>query len=214
VTAQQDARDLRNYVIELRSMLFDKARLDGGTHQKISGSPAPWNPVVGHLLMDIHAGARQRADLLDLVLGNTRQARGSTDAGTLMALTRIAVNVGRLTERDSLARENGAAEGRRAYAEEATAELGRWAHRCRQELDQLRDDEQPWTRAPGGLTCPNPFSAQRPAAGECGRDLWLAPGWALEPSPSVYCRRCRTEDGGEYGWPYDAWSLVVAGTAA
>jgi hypothetical protein len=182
-------------------LLFDQARETGpGTHQKVSGSPAPWNSVIGDLITDMHAGSRRLADTLSAYIGLPRQARGGTDAGTLKALDRVATCVERLrpwSDQDAVIA---------AMIDSATAEVSSWAFRVRQELGELGDDEQPWTRAPGGLRCPNPFDPDHPEAGTCDAELWLAPGWAFVFEPEVWCRQSRCLS----SWTWTEWHPLVA----
>jgi hypothetical protein len=198
----QDATDIRRYLGELRELLPDRERIQGAGHRKISGSPAPWNSTVGNLLTDIHAGARELADTTDLALGNARQVRGSSDAGTMRALDRVAVNVRRLRSLDQLGVLG-------ELADWTAVRMSSWAVRAREQLDQLRPGEERWAKAPGGLTCPNPAPG-----GECGRPLYLAPGWHHEPAPPAYCRRCTDENGQPCAWPFSAWHLIVIGAGA
>ena len=197
---REDVAELRRNFVRLRTLLFDQARESGpGTHQKVSGSPAPWNSTIGDLITDMHAGARRLADVLSEFIGLPQQARGSTDAGTLKALDRVATAVERLRPWA----HDGVVAG---MIDTAEAEVALWAFRVRQELGELSDDEQPWSRAPGGLRCPNAFDPEHPEQGTCNAELWLRPGWAFDPEPSVWCRqsRCLTS------WAYDEWRPLVA----
>lgn len=196
-----DVAELRRNFVKLRTLLFDQARETGpSTHHKVSGSPAPWNSTVGDLITDMHAGSRRLADMTDIMLEHIRQARGSTDAGTLAALSRVATNVTQLRTRYA---DDGQAM---KLCELAELEVSSWAFRVRQELGELREEEQPWSKAPGGLRCPNPADPDHPEQGTCDAELWLAPGWAFDPEPAVWCRqsRCMSE------WAYAEWSPLVA----
>jgi hypothetical protein len=196
-----DVAELRQNFVKLRTLLFDQARETGpSTHHKVSGSPAPWNSTVGDLITDMHAGSRRLADITDVMLGNGPQARGSTDAGTLAALSRVATNVAQLRTR------YGQDAAAMKWAELAELEVSSWAYRVRQELGELRDDELPWTKAPGGLRCPNPADPDHPERGTCDAELWLRPGWAFEPEPEVWCRQSRCLS----AWAYREWSPLVA----
>jgi hypothetical protein len=199
-----DAYDLRRYIIDLHEMLDSQNKIEGSGGQKVSGSPAPWYEPAGSLLMDIHAAARQCADALSAALSDRPKPRGSTDAGTMIALDECAQKARRLHESDP---DNPlpAVVARRMKI---------LAVRCREMLGSLRVGEEPWTKAPGDLTCPNRIN-DSDRVGECGEPLWLAPGWSLESAPAVYCRSgrssCVTDDGSPYSWPYGAWNLVVTG---
>lgn len=60
------------------------------TRHQVTGSPAPWHPEAGPLLMTIHAGVRElEENLRYLVTGHTGQPRGGSDANTLAALDAI-----------------------------------------------------------------------------------------------------------------------------
>ena len=175
-------------------------------YDKVTGSPAPWNNVVGDLIMDIHAGVRRWADKLDDLVGAQRQARGSSTVGTIVALKRIVVRV------EQIERMSPAVLDVDRAAADATLQLSNWARRCRQQLCELRDYEQPWTRAPGRLRCPNPITDRLPGLGTCNAALWLAPGWERQVKPPVYCRatRCADEHGAPYEWAFDTWHPIVS----
>ncbi|MER6515060.1 hypothetical protein ABT158_50230 [Nonomuraea sp. NPDC001636] len=65
------------------------------SHHKISGSPAPWHPEAGPLLMDVHAGVRDlEVDLTYAVAqrmpeGRWLEHRGDSDENTLEALAAV-----------------------------------------------------------------------------------------------------------------------------
>lgn len=200
-TMRNDAYDLRRYTVELHDLLdTETPKLENSGSHKVIGSPAPWNEPAGALLMDIHAASRQCADALAAALSEPPRPRGSTDAGTMIALDYCAHSALRLHRRDPES-PIPAAVARR---------ISTLALRCREMLGQLRPGEESWTRAPGGLTCPN----QREDGSECGEPLWLAPGWSREEKPAVFCRSgrqsCTTADGLPYSWEYAVWHLVVA----
>lgn len=199
----QDAWDLRRYIVELHGLLDAQGlQREGGGGHKVVGSPAPWNEPVGALLLDVHAAARQLADALSAAAGERRRPRGSTDAGTMIALDECV----------RLARRLHAADPLSPALEAAGRRLATLAFRCREALDQLRPGEERWSRAPGGITCPNIVGA---AQFECGADLWLAPGWQHDAEPPIFCRsgraECTLDDGAPYSWPYGAWYRVVTG---
>lgn len=59
-------------------------------HHKVTGSPAPWHPEAGGVLMTIHAGVRELEDDLRYhVTGHTGEGRGGSDANTTTALDSI-----------------------------------------------------------------------------------------------------------------------------
>lgn len=71
---------------------------------------------------------------------------------------------------------------------DAAHDLTAWPVRIRAIFDEARPDEQPWTKAPGGLKCPH-----------CERRLELAPGWRDRPeNADVVCRSCRDDEGRWY----------------
>ena len=197
-----DVNDLRRYLGGLHELLDAQSpQREETSARKIVGSPAPWNEPAGSLLLDVHAASRQCADALSRALGEPARPRGSTDAGTVIALDSCALNARRLHETDPYS-ELPSAVARR---------LSTLAYRCRELLGCLRPGEEQWTRAPGELRCPN---LVQPGV-ECGEPLWLAPGWSREAQPAVYCRSgrpsCTLDDGSPYSWPYGAWYRVVIG---
>jgi hypothetical protein len=207
-SVEDDVQDIAGYLPRLRAMLFEQG--DGGGHRhKVVGSPAPWNDPPGELLMAIHAESRRLAGGMAAFMREHPRPRGSTDAGTVAALREIAARVRRLETH--LASSEVLADWPLENVLDAVARaVHDWSFRCREQLDELRPDEEPWTRAPGGLRCPNPWRWDNPDGPRCDRALWLAPGWAYEQSPAVYCRRCRADDGGPYGWPNATWLAAIA----
>ncbi len=202
-----DVSDLRG-VRELAAEQHSQER-SGGGHRKVSGSPAPWYEPAANLSTDVHAGARRLADRLAAAQGGRPRPRGSTDAGTLVALEEVVARCRRIEAwlRSPACLADWPGE---ELLERATSPVHRWARRCRQQLDELRPDEEPWTRAPGGLLCPNPWRPSQPEPDpRCDRPLWLAPGWAWEQQPAVWCLRCQDDQGEPYSWPHAAWLLAV-----
>lgn len=60
------------------------------SHHRISGSPAPWHPEAGPLLMTIHAGVRElELDLKYHVSRRMPEDRGGSDGNTTAALDSI-----------------------------------------------------------------------------------------------------------------------------
>jgi hypothetical protein len=185
---RDDVADLRRYLIELRELLFDQSGAGGGGG-KVIDSPAPWNSPVGELLTDIHAGARSLAAQWSTLTGTPEPPTGATDAGTMKGLD----FVGTMIER----------YGRDypSHRKATEVEVYGWARACRAQLGILRAGEAAWSRAPGGLRCPNEG---------CGAELWLAPGWQHDPAPGVYCLAEEGEHGGHPSWAYGEWHPVVA----
>lgn len=207
---EADTQDLEGYLPRLREMLADQGSDGGGHRHKVVGSPAPWNDPPGELLLSIHAESRQMAGMLAAYMGERPRPRGSTDAGTAVALREVAARVRRLEAH--LARPHVLADWPLEATLDAVARIvSGWGFQCRQQLDELRPGEEPWTRAPGGLRCPNPWRWDDPEGPRCDRSLWLAPGWSYEASPPVYCRRCVADDGGYYSWPSATWLAAVSG---
>ena len=61
------------------------------SHHKISGSPAPWHPEAGMVLLTIHEEARRlEASLLREITGKLGCRRGGSDVNTAQALRAIA----------------------------------------------------------------------------------------------------------------------------
>jgi hypothetical protein len=91
-TAVAELVDDHGLLDQLRDLLPTSASVpgDGGTRQKVAGSPAPWNNVIGSLLMDIHAGTRQlEAELFRVRFNMEPHYRGGSDANTVEAMHRI-----------------------------------------------------------------------------------------------------------------------------
>lgn len=188
---RDDVADIRRYLVELRTLLFDQA--SGGSSGgggKVIDSPAPWNVPVGELLTDIHAGARRLANELDDLTGRPRGAWGAADAGTMRALD----HVGTAVERISAHR----ADIPNSVIDAAESEVHGWAVRARELLGIVRQGDEPWSRVPG-LVCPN---------GE-GSPLYLAPGWPADPAPPVHCLHCRDGQGRPVSWTYEEWHALV-----
>lgn len=94
------AEEIPTLVTELRPLLGQLAELlpeqvadatrGSGQHHKVTGSPAPWHPEAGPVLLTIHAGVRElEADLRYHVTGRTGAARGGSDGNTAAALDAI-----------------------------------------------------------------------------------------------------------------------------
>lgn len=200
--ADDDAADIGGYLPRLTELARQRGPRvhDGSARRKVSGSPAPWNVPAAHLLLDIHAEARELADTLAVALGHHPHRYGTGEDGTAAALVHVARQARALAERDQDRHLPG-------YAVE---KLRGWGRRARRLLDEPRPDEEPWTRAPGDLRCPNPIEdVDTGLIAVCDAPLWLAPGWQHQTSPAVHCRRCLDDDGHPYSWPHAAWYGLV-----
>lgn len=125
------AEEITTLVAELKTLLPRLAELlpeqvadpTRGTlsHHRVTGSPAPWHPEAGPVLMTIHAGVRElEADLRYHVTGCAGTARGGSDGNTLAALDAI-VRLAFGTPDD--------------VAQDAARRLGRWIEQARQIRD-------------------------------------------------------------------------------
>lgn len=190
--------ELRAQVVEL-AMLLDLIRLeisqparrDTENHakSKISASPAPWNDEAAMLVLEVEAGARDHEQKLARIGYAGFVHRGVTTAGSTLALHH-------LPDLIMLVRSKCPERMAPGHAE---ADLRAWGRRSRILLDQARSGDQPWTRAPGGITCIY-----------CNRPLWLEPGWMQHQTPSVFCRVCRDPQTGKLmDWPNLTWLGVV-----
>lgn len=94
------AEEIPMLVAELKALLPRLAELlpeqvadpTRGTlsHHRVTGSPAPWHPEAGPVLMTIHAGAREVETLLRYHLtGRLGEDRGGSDGNTEAALEAI-----------------------------------------------------------------------------------------------------------------------------
>ncbi|GAB1823555.1 hypothetical protein [Herbidospora sp. RD11066] len=137
-----DQTDIGALVAELQDLLQEVQALlpeqvgdvSRGTtsHHKVSGSPAPWHPEAGMVLMVIHEEARRLEAALRMeVAGHPGRRRGGSDANTAAALTAIAQLV------HGVPRE-AAVQARRI--------IERWIRAAR----QIRDIglEEPWVPIP------------------------------------------------------------------
>lgn len=198
-----DVAELVGYLPRLADLLEPANSPIGGSlgsgwrGKKVTGSPPPWNDAVAMLVMDIHAGARQLEDALTLLAHGHRRRppRSASDAQTVNAL-RALPDLAQLCRDRSPDHNLPGRAGRAVYG---------WAVAARRELDETRPEEAPWTRAPGGLRCPN----QLPDGTMCEQPLWLAPGAATTAEPPVYCRRCTDDSGQLLSWPWGAWKLAA-----
>jgi len=85
--------DLKALLPRLKKLLPDPvadATKGSMQHHKVTGSPAPWHPEAGPVLLTIHAGVRElEADLRYHVTGHTGAGRGGSDGNTTAALDSI-----------------------------------------------------------------------------------------------------------------------------
>lgn len=217
---RDDAADLIAYVPKLAKMLEPGSkRIDeDAEHHKVSASPAPWNSPVAAVYTDIHAVRALETELLAALADSP--ARGSSHANTAAALRVLPDLIAMVATRNP----NHPAPKR------AARYLRRTGLAARQALDDLRPNEEPWQRAPGGLVCPNYGTVEDGFAGEeylvdvttlgdetpqvetfhrCDLPLMLKPGFVAQLAPAVYCRRCKDENGRLLSYPYEVWVQVV-----
>lgn len=140
----------------------------------------PWNGPAADLHLDIHAACRRHESALTLLLWGKATFRGGPDEITLEVINRLPVLL-----------DHAAAAGHDTPEVDAIArDLISWAVRIRAMLDEARDGEAPWVKAPGGLTCPH-----------CGARLELPPTWHRLANPDLVCRTCTDEHGKHLTWP-------------
>lgn len=146
------ATDVSVMIIELMPLLDQLAALVGevvtdpstaAAHHAVIGSPAPWHPEAGMLLLTIHEEARRlEASLREQVAGHLGSRRGGSPGNTAAALGAIARLVYGVPEEDARA------VGR---------VVARWLRSIRQIRDiDLEDRWGPWPVEPGQLPpkCP------------------------------------------------------------
>ena len=109
---------------QLRALLTEQvadATRGSTQHHKVTGSPAPWHPEAGPVLMTIHAGARElERDLRYHVTGRMPEERGGSDGNTAAAL-------------DSIVRlVHGVPDD---HARDARRDLDRWIEQAKQVRD-------------------------------------------------------------------------------
>ncbi|RVX41148.1 hypothetical protein EDD27_3618 [Nonomuraea polychroma] len=138
------------------------------SHHKISGSPAPWHPEAGGVLMTIRAGVRELEDDLRYhVTGHTGEGRGGSDGNTVAALDTIVRLVHGVD--DEMARD-------------ACHRLNRWIEQARQIRDIGESEKWIPIRVSKGLP---------PACPYCNTySIRLA-----QQSGRVVCVNVRCEDG-------------------
>lgn len=151
----------------------------------------PWNGQAAGVFYDIHAQVRRYESALTVLLFQKAKYRGGDDENTFDAIGRLPVLIAHAIDK-----------GHEQHGDvtDAARLLGTtWPRECRRVLDQLREDEQPWTTAPGDLRCPY-----------CDGALELAPGWSQAPdSADVWCRRCLDPNGQRYRWSPSVWTGLV-----
>lgn len=141
----------------------------------------PWNTPAADTYYDIHAGVRTHENALTLLLWRKAKYRPGNDQQTYEALNHIAVLIDH-------ARNNGHAD--HDTTTQAASALASWPRQCRRVLDELREDEQPWSKAPGDVRCPH-----------CGHRLELPPDWHQITNPDLTCRTCVDDNGRWLTWP-------------
>lgn len=170
----------------------DHTEREGGKPGKRHVFPAPWHTPAGHLVTTIHAGVREHELNVCLLMKFTAVYRGDSTANTGQALRRLPGLI------EHAIREG---HGDHQYIVDAARDLRTWPTLMRQILGHEPEphDPQPWTRAPGNLSCPH-----------CNRRLWLKPGWQYEGDrAALYCRHCRDDHNDLLSWPADAWLAVL-----
>lgn len=139
------------------------------SHNRITGSPAPWHPEAGPVLLTIHAGVRElEADLRYRVVGHTGPARGGSDTNTIAALDSIVRLVHGVDDET---------------ARDARSRLDRWCEQARQIRDIGESERWIPLRSPKGELpplCPYCHTLSLRLAQESGR---------------VACMNARCEDG-------------------
>lgn len=182
-------RELNTLVKEPGARL---APTTGSAPTKRAVYPAPWNTPAGNLFTTLGAAARDHELDLSLLLFAVGRYRGTSDDNTFAAILRLPTLIGAAIRADH-AEHN--------YVTTTVVDLVRWPPMLRRFLDHdpEQDDPQPWTKAPGNLSCPH-----------CNRRLWLKPGWQHQgPHAAVYCRQCHDDDGHILSWPAAAWIAVL-----
>lgn len=140
----------------------------------------PWNGPAADLHLDIHAACRRHESALTLLLWGKATFRGGPDEITLEVINRLPVLI-----------DHAVVAGHDTPEVDASArDLISWAVRIRAMLDEARDGEAPWVKAPGGLVCPH-----------CETRLELPPTWHRLANPDLVCRTCTDENGRHLTWP-------------
>jgi len=185
------ARELTTLYPRLAQLIHETGNpidQESGKRQAITYSE-PWNTPAGQLKHDIHTTIRRYETALTILLFGKATYRGTSDALTITAFTRLATLIDHATTKNTITTD----------VEDATHLLLSWPRRIRLMLDEPRPGEEPWTKAPGDLRCPH-----------CERRLELQPGWQHHPeNADVICRHCRDEEGGWLRWKPGTWLLVL-----
>ena len=164
-----------------------------GRRGRASASPTPWNDAFALLALSIADDARRHESALTLACFGHATYRPATDEITDEVITRLPDLI---HHADQTLDDPGVAD--------IATDLASWPRRLRAALGELRDDELPWTKAPGDLRCPH-----------CDRRLRLAPGWTEQRDASgnissdVWCLRCRDDDGNHLRWAPSQWTGKV-----
>lgn len=138
-----------------------------GGGKKISASPAPWNDQAAGWIFDVHAGTREhQTNMAWLTYGHVIRQASSADTITHKVIRLLPDMIDLCWSR----------YGNHRYALDAERDLHAWGRRGRQILDEVRPQEEPWTKAPAGIRCPY-----------CQRPLRLKPGWQHEAEPLFWC---------------------------
>lgn len=192
-TLYRCARETNELLPRVRALIPETATTPpsstGGQRGRRSAAPTPWNDTFALLAYSIADDARRHEAALTLRLSFTAKFRAGTDDITHEVIGRLPVLLDHA--REKLPDDDG--------VEDIARDLTRWPRECRRVLDELREDEQPWTTAPGDLRCPF-----------CDGRLELAPGWSHSPETAdVICRSCHDEQGRWRRWAPSIWTGLV-----
>lgn len=156
-----------------------------GSHAKHIAAPIPWNEPAALLYLEIHGDTRRYENLLTLRLFQHAKYRPGTDEHTTESISRLPVLIAH-------GREKGLSG---MDLDDVTKALTTWPIRIRAQLDEPREDELRWAKAPGGLVCPY-----------CDKALEVPPGWdKASTAPDLLCRRCSDADGHHRRYAPDLW---------
>jgi len=175
---------------ELSAEISQPTRRDVETHARsaVSASPAPWNDEAAGWVLTVEAGARDHEQMLTRIAFNGPSIRATTTAGSLLALRHLPWLIGHVQD----------AHPARKAARHAANDLAAWARQGRILLDQAKPGDEPWTNAPGSLTCPH-----------CDKPLYLPPGALNQTRPSIYCVSCRDDNGRRIEFDNLTWLGVL-----
>ncbi len=145
----------------------------------------PWNTPAGELKHDIHTQTRRYETALNIALFGKTTYRGASDELTIAAFNRLAVLIDHAHSKQQVTLD----------VTDAARFLTAWPRKIRLALDEPLPGEEPWTKAPGNLTCPH-----------CEQRLELQPGWRDNPDKAdVICRNCRDDNGQWLRWAPSTW---------